>query len=126
VADISHLHPLMQEALRTGRLPAPDELAQLRGKDSGRADTVADTGPALNDDDTADPTDASDTADAQRLRDKYRQLVAAMIGDWHQDNPAAGNRLSPDERERIEDYCRRQIQHEWRIHRQQEQDDQDA
>jgi hypothetical protein len=28
----------------------------------------------------------------------------AMIADWHEDNPAAGNSLPPDERERIEDY----------------------
>jgi hypothetical protein len=41
-----------------------------------------------------------------------------MIADWQEGNPAAGNSIPANERQRIEDYCQRQIQHEWRTHRQ--------
>lgn len=117
--DISEFHPLMQAALRTGKLPSDEEIARAVGETTGsisrlRADLEA---TAL---DAASDTPVSDSADddQERFRRRYRELVEDMITQWHDDNPYAGKSIPDSERQRIEDYCRTQIQHQWKLHRQ--------
>ena len=62
-----------------------------------------------------EPDTATD-ADAEQFRTGYRTMVDAMIADWHEHHPEYGNNLPADEREQIEHYCNREIQHLWRLH----------
>jgi hypothetical protein len=117
--DIADFHPLMQAALRTGTLPSDEQIADAVGETPGnisrlRADLDAEAPDALRDMSAPDSADA----DEERYRRRYRELVDAMIEQWHDDNPHAGNSIPNSERQRIEDYCRNQIQHQWKMHRQ--------
>jgi hypothetical protein len=112
VADISHLHPLMQEALRTGKVPERHELARLLGKNI--EDIPETDGEASSRENPSEPEDP----DAQAFRARYHAMVDDKINDWHDHNPYAGKSIPDTERQRIEDYCRSQIQHQWKMHRQ--------
>jgi hypothetical protein len=120
MVDLSDFHPLIQQALRTGKIPAPDVIARALGE--GIDGEVRIRGQIERESASSNSDEAAST-DEQRFRDRYHEMVATMIADWHDDNPEAGNSIPKDERERIEDHCHRQIQHAWRIHRQQLQKD---
>lgn len=93
MADISHLHPLVQDALRTGRVPERAALARLLNRDV---------------DDIADPDgEADDGTD-----EEYLARVTEKIDDWLDDHPGYGNNVPAELRHRIEDDCRRQLDHE--------------
>ncbi|GAB1815560.1 hypothetical protein [Mycobacterium sp. MUNTM1] len=118
--DISDFHPFVQEALRTGKLPSDEEIARAVGENVREISHLRQSveaeptylrdsfsGPELQDD------------DEEIFRQRFHQLLHEMIDEWHDDNPHAGRRSIPQsERQRIEDYCRSQIQHQWKIHRQ--------
>jgi hypothetical protein len=117
--DISDLHPLVQETLRTGKLPSDDEIARAIGETTSNVSRLRASLEAESTDSTGDvsESEASDNEE-ERFRRKYRQLVDDLIAEWHDDNPYAGNAVPAGERQRIEDYCRSQIQHQWKKHRQ--------
>jgi DNA-directed RNA polymerase specialized sigma24 family protein len=50
-------------------------------------------------------------------RVKRVAYVGQWLPEWHDDNPYAGKAIPASERQRIEDYCERQIQHQWKVHR---------
>ncbi len=54
--------------------------------------------------------------DVEQFRARFRTMVDAMIADWHEHHPEYGNNLPAAEREQIEQYCNREIQHLWRLH----------
>jgi hypothetical protein len=95
VADLSHLPPEVVYALRTGKIP-----------------------PHLVES-NHEPGDESELedSDAERFRDRYHGMVGEAIADWLDEHPQCGNDIPPAERARIEEYCERQIQHQWRIFR---------
>ncbi|OHV05121.1 hypothetical protein BKN37_07025 [Mycobacterium talmoniae] len=109
----------MQDALRTGRVPDPGELARVLSKERDRpeADVLAQINEVLaGEEETDEPLDPPHP-DEEIFRNRYRKLVDAMIAAWHEENPSAGN-IPTEQRERIEDHCNRQIQHAWRLHQQ--------
>lgn len=117
--DISDFHPLIQEAMRTGRMPSDAEIAGATRR------TTEEVSRALGE--TADEDEANGTEpvvtdppdpDEQRFRDKYHQLVDAMTAEWLDEHLEYGKRVPAGVRERIEDDCNRVIQHAWRLHRQ--------
>jgi len=105
VADTSHLPPEVLYALRTGKLP-PHLLDSTR--------------------DVAEEHDGYPADDAQRFRRRYHAMVDERIADWLDEHPSYGRSIPRQERARIEEYCERQIQHQWRlfIHARDETDDQ--
>ena len=94
VADTSHLPPEVLYALRTGKLPPH----------------LLDSNPEV----AAEPGESSGQ-DAERFRRRYRDMVDERIADWLDENPGYGKSVPGQERGRIEAYCERQIQHQWRI-----------
>jgi hypothetical protein len=109
VADISRLHPLLQEALRTGKVPDRGELERLLGReidDPEEDETPSDEGQSA----TPDP-------DEDRFRARYHAMVDERIADWLDEHPEHGNLIPAAERERIEDDCNRKIQYQWAAHR---------
>lgn len=87
VADLSHLPDEVVYALRHGKLP-----------------------PSL-----ADPqAELQESEDAERFRKRFHALVDQGLAGWLDENPDYGNRVPADVKARIEDDCRRRIQHEWR------------
>lgn len=116
MANPFDLPPLMHEAMRTGRMPSHAEIARATGKTAEEVARVLAETATMDDPETAANAEPEDP-DEQKFRDKHRRLVDAMITDWYDDNPAAWG-LPAEERERIEEHCRRQIEHERRVHRQ--------
>lgn len=94
MADTSHLPPEVLYALRTGKLPPH----------------LLDSNPEV----AAEP-DKSSEHDAERFRRRYHDMVEERIADWLDENPGHGRRIPLQERERIEEYCERQTQHQWRM-----------
>lgn len=95
VADTSDLHPDVLIALKTGKLPA---------------------GARRSEDESADQPDTSRASEQERFRQLYHDMVEERITDWLDDHPANGRSIPPEERERIEDYCRSHVQHQWAAH----------
>ncbi|GLB82257.1 hypothetical protein Mkiyose1665_26850 [Mycobacterium kiyosense] len=95
MADTSHLPPEVLYALRTGKLP-PHLL-------EAHPDVVTEV------------EESPDDPDADDFRRKYQAMVNEAIEDWLDDNPGNGGQIPTDERLRIEEYCERQIQHQWRM-----------
>ncbi|GFG67861.1 hypothetical protein MKUB_53510 [Mycobacterium kubicae] len=126
MVDLSDFHPLMQEALRTGKIPDNDELARALGDGPGRVTRFRNQRESESPDPHVNAEPDLHEPNEKRFREKYRDMVATIIADWHEDNPSAGNSLPDDERERIEDYCHRQIQQEWRMHRKRLKDEQES
>ncbi|MBX9642178.1 MAG: hypothetical protein K2X97_21405 [Mycobacteriaceae bacterium] len=93
MADTSHLPPEVLYALRTGKLPA--HLAK-------------------SDREAAAPEKKAGKDDAERFRQGYHAMVEEGIADWLDENPGYGKSIPEQERTRIEAYCERQIQHQWR------------
>ncbi|GAB1811860.1 hypothetical protein [Mycobacterium sp. MUNTM1] len=127
--DISDFHPFMQEALRTGKLPSDDEIARAIGENPSsirRLRERLETEPTDSRVDSPEPEKHDQEEEEERFRQKYRQLVDDMIAEWYDDNPHAGNSIPPDERQRIETYCERQIQHEWRMRQKRLTEEQDT
>lgn len=94
MADTSHLPPEVLYALRTGKLPPH----------------LLDSNPEVD----AEP-DEYPEQDAERFRRRYHVMVDEGIADWLDENPGYGNSIPEQERARIEAYCERQIQHQWRV-----------
>jgi hypothetical protein len=94
LADASHLPPEVLYALRTGKLPAH----------------LLESNPEV-----AVESDESSEQDAERFRRRYHAMVEERIADWLDENPGYGKSIPDHERARIEAYCDRQIQHQWRI-----------
>lgn len=118
MSDIAHLHPLMQEALRTGAVPSREELARLLGK------KIEDI-PRLDDGDEKNTDDEPEDSEAEVFRARYRQLVDERVAEWladEQERDAGsladfGDRTVPaDVRQQIEQDCERRIQQEWRTY----------
>jgi hypothetical protein len=74
--DISDLHPLVQETLRTGKLPSDDEIARAIGETANNVSRLRASLEAESTDSTGDvcEPEASDNEE-ERFRRKYRQLV---------------------------------------------------
>lgn len=118
MADISHLHPLMQEALRTGRVPGREDLARLLGKKiEDIPDPDAETPP--EEVDSAEPEDPA----AEAFHTRYHAMVAERVAAWLVDEEDRdinaltdyrGSSVPPGVRERIEHDCHREIQQQWR------------
>ncbi|GLB96324.1 hypothetical protein [Mycobacterium kiyosense] len=115
MSDIAHLHPLMQEALRSGTVPSREELARALGKQVEDIPDL-DTG---DEEDTAEPEDPA----AEEFRARYHHMVAQEIADWHATEHERevraltdfGDRPVPAHvREQIEQDCQRRIQQAWR------------
>lgn len=129
MSDIAHLHPLMQQALRTGAVPSREELARLLGK------KVEDI-PRSDNEDEKDSI-APEEPDQVRFRARYHAMVDERIADWlaeQQERDAGslsdfGDRTVPVHvREQIEQDCQRRIQQEWRsaVHQRDDPDDDDG
>lgn len=112
--DISDFPSVMQDAMRTGKMPSREALARASGK------TVEEIADALSEDsiDEGEPESQPEDPEAQAFRDKYHRLVAEMKAAWLEENFTFDNRVPAAELERIEDTCNRQVQHEWRRHQQ--------
>jgi hypothetical protein len=127
MADISDFHPFVQEALRTGKIPGDEDIARALGEEPDKITRLRErleAESANSDIDASEPKLHND--DEERFRLRYRLLVDAMIADWHEDNPYAGQSIPDTERQRIEDYCRSQIQHQWKMHQQRLAEEQDT
>ena len=113
MADLSGLHPFVQDALRTGRIPDNETLASALGKGPEEIARIRD----LVERKTTEAEDAEpEHPDAQRFSDRYHQLVAGMTAAWYDEHPGDFRGIPAEERERIEDHCNRQIQGEWTRH----------
>ncbi|KRQ31308.1 Uncharacterised protein [Mycobacteroides abscessus subsp. abscessus] len=126
MSDIAHLHPLMQEALRTGAVPSREELARLLGK------KIEDI-PRPDDEDEKNTAELEDP-DAEVFRARYRAMVDERLADWLADERERdagslfdlGDRTVPvDVRQQIEQDCQRRIQQEWRTYLQRRDDPDD-
>ncbi|OBK30548.1 hypothetical protein A5634_15865 [Mycobacterium asiaticum] len=62
-----------------------------------------------------EPQDSGESKDAERFRVRYHALLEEMVADWLDEHPECGNVIPAAEREQIEEYCERQIQHRWQI-----------
>ncbi|ODR11722.1 hypothetical protein BHQ15_00540 [Mycolicibacillus koreensis] len=103
-ADIRDLPAMLQQTLRTGIIPPAAQIAAATGKsidEVGRA--LAEKSP----DSDAEPAHAG-PQESQRHRD----LVAAAVDEWYEDNPGALRGIPADVRAHIEESCRRQISYE--------------
>ncbi|MDP7707586.1 MULTISPECIES: hypothetical protein [Mycobacterium] len=101
----------MQQALRTGIVPERHELARLLGKNID--DIPEPDNEAANQETRSKPEDP----DAEAFRARYHAMVNEKIIDWLDEHPEHGKHVPAEPRQRIEDDCRRQIQHQWAFHR---------
>lgn len=131
MADISHLHPLMQEAPLTGKVPSREELARLLGK---KVQDISDPAAEVPmEPDSAEPEDPA----AEAFRTRYHAMVAEKTAAWLADEEDRdingltdyrGGTVPPGVLNQIEEDCQRQIQQQWRAFVQQRDypDDDDA
>lgn len=112
MSDLAGLPPLLRLAMRTGQLPSDAELAAATGRTVDEVARLLRTGPGDPKSATADGTPTADP----EFRNQLQLLIAGLIDDWWQQNPTAWH-LPDDQRERIEDHCREQIEYEWRQRR---------
>lgn len=101
----------MQQALRTGAVPERHELARLLGKNI--AEIPEPEEEAASDEIRSEPEDP----DAAVFRARYHAMVDEKITDWLDEHPEHGKHAPAEMRQRIEEDCRRQIQHQWAAHR---------
>lgn len=105
MAVLSQLHPLVRNALRTGKIPADEVIARVIGEEPEQIARLREQLEQEQTDDAPEPDEA-----------RYQQLVAAMIDDWYEDHGVTVRGFPDQVRERIEAHCRRQVEREREMH----------